>query len=112
MRLICLLVNLVDATGGTFQIRPFKEFMASKGRDRLLSLSRITDFSTEENDLPPSSDNDSNSSRPLNAYDFMRSRHETNGDPTTKRRNASIRLANFASIESSPLCVGCFFVLV
>lgn len=100
---------LVDSASGTFQIRPFKEFMTSKGRDRLLSLSRLTDFSTEDTDLPPSSDNDSNSSRPANAYDFMRSRRGANGDPTTKRWNASIRLANFASVEESPLCVGCIF---
>lgn len=97
----------MDSASGTFQIRPFKEFMASKGRDRLLSLSRLTDFSTEDTDLPPSSDIDSNSSRPANAYDFMRSRRGDNGDPTTKRWNASIRLANFASVEESPLCVGC-----
>jgi DNA mismatch repair protein MSH5 len=99
----------VDSASGTFQIRPFKEFMKSKGRDRLLSLSRLTDFSTDT-DLPPSSDNDSNSSRPANAYDFMRSRREANGDPTTKRWNASIRLANFASVEESPLCVGCILM--
>ena len=98
---------LVDSASGTFQIRPFKEFMTSKGRDRLLSLSRLTDFSTEDTDLPPSSDIDSNSSRPANAYDFMRSRRGDNGDPTTKRWNASIRLANFASVEESPLCVCC-----
>ncbi|KAF8798995.1 hypothetical protein BYT27DRAFT_7177307 [Phlegmacium glaucopus] len=97
--------NHMDSTEGIFQIRPFKEFMASKGRDRLLSLSRFMDFSTEDSDLPPSSDIDSNSSRPANAYDFMRSRRETNGDPTIKRWNASIRLANFASVESSPLCM-------
>lgn len=84
--------------------------MASKGRDRLLSLSRLTDFSTEDADLPPSSDNDSNSSRLANAYDSMRSRREANGDPTTKRWNASIRLANFASVEESPLCVGFIFM--
>jgi DNA mismatch repair protein MSH5 len=98
------LSNLVDAVGNTFQMRPFKEFVTIKGRDRLLSLSRFTDF-TEDSDLPPSSDDSSNSSRPTNAYDFMRLRPGMNGDPTTKRWNASIRLANFASVESSPLCV-------
>jgi DNA mismatch repair protein MSH5 len=103
---------LVDSASGIFQIRPFKEFMASKGRDKLLSLSRLTVFFTEDTDLPPSSDNDSNSSRPTNVYDFMRSRRGANGDPTTKRWNASIRLANFASVEESPLCVGCFFLLL
>ena len=102
--------SLVDSASGTFQIRPFKEFTASKGRDRLLSLSRLTDISTEDTDLPPSSDNDSNSSYLANAYNFMRSRREANGDPTTKRWNASIRLANFASLEESPLCVCCIFM--
>jgi len=35
----------------------------------------------------------------------MRRRQETGTDPTLKRWNASIRLSNFASVESSPLCV-------
>ena len=107
------LPNLVDSAEGTFQIRPFKEFASSKGRDRLLSISRFTHFSTEDNDLPPSSDVDSDSSRPANAYDFMRSRSETNGgsDPATKRWNASIRLANFASVDSSSLCVSCILLM-
>lgn len=105
------LSNSVDIIGGTFQIRPFKEFVPSRGRDRLLSLSRFMEFSTEDGDLPPSSDNGSNSSQPANAYDFMRSRHKTNGDPTTQRWNATVRLANFASVESSPLCVGYTFLV-
>ncbi|KAF8158095.1 hypothetical protein B0H34DRAFT_749503 [Crassisporium funariophilum] len=95
----------MESGDATFQIRPFKEFVASKGRDRLLSLSRFTNFTAEDNELPASSDADSTSSRPNNAYDFMRARREFTGDPTTKRWNASIRLANFASVETSPLCM-------
>ena len=40
-----------------------------------------------------------------NAYDFMTRRREVTGDPGMERWNAAIRLANFASLESAPLCV-------
>ncbi|KAF8158870.1 muts domain V-domain-containing protein [Mycena galopus ATCC 62051] len=76
----------MDASGGVFQIRGHKEFVASKGRERLLSLRLLRHGN--------------------NAHGFMRRRHAaTGGDPTMKRWNASIRLSNFASVETSPLCV-------
>lgn len=97
----------VESSSGVFQIRPFKEFTASRGRDRMLSLSRLSAPPVDDSILPASSDNDSNSnsSRPTNVYDFIRSRTGYPGDPTVQRWNASIRLANFASVDSSPLCV-------
>ncbi|KAF4617912.1 hypothetical protein D9613_005906 [Agrocybe pediades] len=102
---IDVLTEHMETTSGVFQIRPFKEFVPAKGRDRLLALNRFAYISTDDNDLPPSSEDASSSSRPRNAYDFMQSRREVTGDPTTMRWNASIRLANFASVESSPLCL-------
>ncbi|KAF9554712.1 hypothetical protein CPC08DRAFT_744416 [Agrocybe pediades] len=102
---INVLTEHMETTSGVFQIRPFKEFVPAKGRDRLLALNRFAYISTDDNDLPPSSEDASSSSRPRNAYDFMQSRREVTGDPTTMRWNASIRLANFASVESSPLCL-------
>jgi len=98
---------VVESTDGTIQIRPFKEFVPSKGRDRLLSLKhfyRPAPALDKATDLH-SSDKNSNSSRPNNAYDFMRSRRDPVGDPSVARWNASIRLNNFASVETSPLCV-------
>ncbi|KAF7365135.1 MutS 5 [Mycena venus] len=86
----------MDASGGVFQIRPHKEFVASKGRERTIAISQA------------SSEIGSTSSDGVtrNAYDFMRRRHAVTGvDPTLKRWNASIRLSNFTSVESSPLCV-------
>ncbi|KAF5315435.1 hypothetical protein D9619_007366 [Psilocybe cf. subviscida] len=102
------LFDYADGADGTFQIRPFKEFVAAKGRDRLLSLEHFSSIVTvpdNEDPFGPPGDT-SNISRRGNAYDFMRSRREaTGGDPTVKRWNASIRLANFASVEASPLCM-------
>lgn len=76
-----------------------------KGRDRLLSLRLLSQLSVLRNEQDTASDLGS-ISEPRNAYDFMRRRRETGNDPTTQKWNASIRLANFASIEDSPLCVG------
>ncbi|KAF8957258.1 hypothetical protein BDZ97DRAFT_2079293 [Flammula alnicola] len=109
---IDVLYDHMESADGTFQIRPFKEFVPSKGRVRLLSLNLFTNISVDENDLPSSPGANSSSSRPHNAYDFMQSRREITGDPTTRRRNASIRLANFASIEESPLCMASIGVVL
>ncbi|TFK40842.1 DNA mismatch repair protein MutS [Crucibulum laeve] len=95
--------DYMEAAGGVFQIRPHKEFTASKGRDRMLSLSRLSDLPLDESDIPHSSDIDSNVSK--NAYEFAQKRRAVTGDPTTKRWNASIRLANFASVASSSFCL-------
>lgn len=96
---------LVEAKGGIFQIRPHKDFVPTKGRDRLLSLRLLSDLPlSKEADLCNSYDITSGS-EPRNAYDFMKRRRDAGSDPTMKRWNASIRLANFASVESSPLCV-------
>ncbi|KAJ7175937.1 muts domain V-domain-containing protein [Mycena filopes] len=98
----------MDASGGVFQIRPHKEFVASKGRERMLSLRLLSELPQDDGDLPASSEVDSTSSNSdvRNAYDFMRRRQEaTGGDPTMKRWNAAIRLSNFASVDSSPLCI-------
>ncbi|KAI0714049.1 DNA mismatch repair protein MutS [Cerioporus squamosus] len=93
----------MDGSGGTFQVRPHKGFIPGKGRERLLSLRLLSE-------LPAMGEADTASeisslSEPRNAYDFMRRRGEVGGDPTVQKWNASVRLANFASIDNSPLCV-------
>jgi hypothetical protein len=93
---------VVEASGGVFQIRPRKDFVTAKGRDRILALNLLSDLPSEEHE--PQSDIDT-VLEPKNAYEFMRRRRDETGDPTTKRWNAAIRLSNFASAESSPLCV-------
>ncbi|KAF8073753.1 DNA mismatch repair protein MutS [Lyophyllum atratum] len=93
----------MEMTSGVFQIRPHKDFTPSKGRDRLLSLRLLSDLPQEDLSSDSNSFNVGSNSR--NAYDFMRTRRDASGDPTTKRWNALIRLSNFASIESSPLCM-------
>ncbi|KAI0643124.1 DNA mismatch repair protein MutS [Trametes meyenii] len=95
----------VDGSGGTFQVRPHKDFLPLKGRDRLLSLRLLSELPVvqDRDDNVPESDL---ASEPRNAYDFMRRRRELGGDPLLQKWNASVRLANFASVESSPLCLG------
>ncbi|KAL1682284.1 DNA mismatch repair protein MutS [Schizophyllum commune] len=104
-----------EASGGHFQIRPHKEFNTAKGRDRLFSLPLLSELPAQYDQDAPSSDSGSGGSGLRNAYDFMRSRRNADGnggDPTLKRWNASIRLANFASVDSSPLCIACVGALL
>ncbi|PIL22345.1 hypothetical protein GSI_15033 [Ganoderma sinense ZZ0214-1] len=102
---IDVLRDHVDGSGGTFQVRPHKEFIPLKGRDRLLSLRLLSQLPARSNEQDTASELGS-VSEPRNAYDFMRRRRETGNDPTIQKWNASIRLANFAAIENSPLCLG------
>lgn len=102
------LLNPVDTTDATFQIRPHKEFNATKGKDRLLSLNRLVDLPTNDQTSLSGSPSRAAGGISRSAYDFMRNRHEETGDPTMRRWNASIRLSNFACIENSPLCVSLF----
>lgn len=97
-------LSIVDTTNGTFQIRPSKDFVASKGRDRLLLLRLLSELPVEDPIAGASSELGS-SGEPRNAYDFMRRRRELNGDPVTERWNAAIRLCNYASLETAPMCV-------
>ncbi|KAK7681540.1 hypothetical protein QCA50_015272 [Cerrena zonata] len=100
-----ILRGYTDRTGGIFQLRPHKDFLLNKGRDRLLSirmLSELTSYDVDES-LPSDQSSDS---EPRNAYDFMRRRKKVTGDPTVQKWNASVRLANYASLETSPLCLG------
>ena len=100
----------MDSSGGTFQIRPFKEFNPKRGKERLYALSRLSQLPCDEDDNG-NVDSDSNvggeSTVSRNAYDFMRQRRASSGggDPTTQRWNALTRLANFANAEGSPYCV-------
>jgi len=95
----------VDSSGGTFQVRPHKDFSAAKGHARLLSLRLLSELPPDLTRDVPSSDSDG-SSDPRNAYEFMRRRGRPGGDPTMQQWNASIRLANYACMETTPLCLG------
>ncbi len=88
----------MEESGGTFQVRPHREFVPEKGRDKMLCLSLFSHMLCDD---PNNSAEDSSSS---NAYDFMRKRHSSHVDLTAQRRLASIRSANYAS-DMAPLCV-------
>ncbi|OJT13826.1 MutS protein -like protein [Trametes pubescens] len=96
----------MDGSGGTFQVRPQKDFLPLKGRDRLLSLRLLSELPVMQGSESDQLSELGSTSEPRNAYDFMRRRREIGGDPTLQKWNASVRLANFASVESSPLCLG------
>ncbi|KAG1881991.1 DNA mismatch repair protein MutS [Suillus tomentosus] len=107
---ISVLQKFAEASGGVFQIRPHKEFTPHRGRDRLLSLPLLSELTTE--DTGQLSSDSSSGAEPRNAYEFMQKRKQPAGDPTMKRWNAAIRLANYASVESSPLCISCLGALL
>ncbi|KAK0221916.1 DNA mismatch repair protein MutS [Armillaria fumosa] len=95
----------VDRSGSVFQIRPYKDFIPSKGRDRLFSLQLLSELPSTDTGDVNSSGIGSDTSRARDAYEFMSRRRDQEGDPTMKRWNAAIRLSNFASVDSSPLCL-------
>ena len=96
---------VAEASGGTFQIRPHKEFVPSKGRNKLLSLNFLARLDCDLTSTHEDASDISSATGIRNAYDFMAKRREATGDPGMQRWNAAIRLANFASLESAPLCV-------
>ena len=100
-------LSAVDGSGGTFQVRPYKDFIPLKGTDRLLSLRFLTELPISHSDHDSVSEVTS-ASEPRNAYDFMRRRKEVGGDPAMQTWNASVRLANFTNLENSPLCVSAY----
>lgn len=103
-------VVLADSSGGLFQLRPHKDFLPVKGRERVLSLRLLAELPSHHLEGERSSSPDHNS-EPTSAYDFMRKRKDVTGDPTMQRWNASIRLANYAAVDSAPLCVSAFLDL-
>ncbi|KIK91641.1 hypothetical protein PAXRUDRAFT_796689 [Paxillus rubicundulus Ve08.2h10] len=109
---ISVLQSHAEASGSIFQVRPHKEFVPSKGRDRLLSLRLLSELNCDVDPNHDGSEDSSSATGVRNAYGFMQKRREVTGDPTMKRWNAAIRLANFASLESAPLCISSAGALV
>ncbi|KZV73807.1 hypothetical protein PENSPDRAFT_648571 [Peniophora sp. CONT] len=95
-----------DSTESTFQLRPQKDFKAIRGRSALMSLGFLNDLSGEEQERTSGSDHSTERTEPRNAYEFMQRRTGEHGDPTLKRWNASIRMSNYASLDSAPLMLG------
>jgi hypothetical protein len=93
----------VAASGGFFQIRPQKDFRPERGRNNILSLGLLSDLPEEILGTPPDPDT---RTEPRNAYEFMKQRRTSEGDPTSRRWNASIRMSNFATLDVAPFAVG------
>ncbi|KAG9315778.1 DNA mismatch repair protein mutS [Chiua virens] len=104
---ISILQNHAEVSGAIFQIRPHKEFVPAKGRNKLLSLNLLARLSCDPNSNYNHEDVSDGSSAVgiRNAYDFMTRRREAIGDPAMEQWNAAIRLANFASLELAPICI-------
>ncbi|KAI0304271.1 muts domain V-domain-containing protein, partial [Multifurca ochricompacta] len=101
-RFIDLCSDSMAASGGFFRIRPQKDFRPERGRNNVLSLGLLSDLPEETLD-PPDLDN---LAEPKNAYEFMQRRRNTEGNPTLKRWNASVRMCNFATLDMSPFALG------
>ncbi|KAI6114298.1 DNA mismatch repair protein MutS [Pisolithus sp. B1] len=108
---ISVLQDYAEAAGSNFQIRPHKEFAPAKGRERLLSLRLLTDLEGRVYDSSEALSEISESGL-KGAYNFMHERKQTSGDPNMKRWSATIRLANFASLDSAPLCLSSVGALI
>lgn len=86
-------------------MRPHREFVPEKGRDKMLSLAIFNQSSAvQDNASYYSASTSDRGSRSSNAYNFMQRRRHEAGDPTTQRQQALIRMANYANSEI-PLCV-------
>ncbi|KAH9983340.1 DNA mismatch repair protein MutS [Russula compacta] len=101
-RFIDLCSNSMAASGGFFQIRPQKDFRPERGRNNVLSLGLLSDLPEEILD-PPDLDA---YTEPRNAYEFMQRRRNIEGDPTLRRWNASVRMSNFATLDTSAFALG------
>ncbi|VDC00678.1 unnamed protein product [Peniophora sp. CBMAI 1063] len=95
-----------ESAESIFQLRPQKDFKPIRGRSALMSLGFLNDLPDEEQDRVSLSDDATERSEPRNAYEFMQRRTTELGDPTLKRWNASIRMSNYASLDSAPLSLG------
>ncbi|KAI0031053.1 DNA mismatch repair protein MutS [Vararia minispora EC-137] len=93
-----------EASHGTLQLRPHKDFRSIRGRHSLLSLGLLNELPEPADAREPAPDAPF---EPQNAYEFMRYRVDEHGDPNLRRWNASIRMSNFAAIDSAPLALGC-----
>ena len=89
--------SAADVSGAFFQIRSRKDFLPTKGRDRLMSLGLFAQL-PEDHPSPMDTDVDHAEYERAACEDML-------GDPTQIRWNAMIRLSNFTSVDSSPLCV-------
>ena len=88
---------IADSSGSFFQIRPHKEFSPAKGRDKLLSLKFLAELRIHE-------DSDTQNTG-IYLDRTTPSLYSTEGDPIAQKWNAAIRLANYASLDATPLCV-------
>ncbi|KIJ54568.1 hypothetical protein M422DRAFT_73531 [Sphaerobolus stellatus SS14] len=107
--------EISDSTSIKFQIRPKREYNTNKGYERLLTLRLFACLPNEDgpgNDRCSSETDLYSSSEPRNAYDFMRRRRPQAVDPAFERWNASIRLANFSSVDTSPICIAAIGALL
>lgn len=102
-----LFAYLADAANAVVHVRLAKEFVAAKGRDRLLSLGLFNDTPDNVRPRESNSSDSGRNSESMNAYDFMRKRNVATGrDPVLGRWQASIRLGSYAASEGASLCVG------
>lgn len=93
---------------GQFQVRPWKEFTASRGLARLQSVPLLASNLADEGSGRADVDSISNAT---NAYEFMCRRRATdNPHPALSQWIARVRVGNFTlDAATTPLCVGYFY---
>ncbi|KAG8888308.1 MutS protein msh5 [Tulasnella sp. 332] len=95
-----------DESSARFSVRPHREFVSERGKDRLLSLRILNHFDLQADpDYLETASIHTGAVPVHNAYDFMRKRQEAQGgDPALKLWKASIRAHNFGAFNA-PLCL-------
>ena len=94
---------IADSNNSMFTVRPQKEFSPVKGRARLIGLKFLCELVPDDLESNSESSKRASVSEQSNAYGFMARAHNVN--PSISRWNASIRVGNYVSFDTSPLCV-------
>ena len=113
-----------ELNGGTFQIRPHKEFHPIRGRDRLFALRLFSELpeipsyltnptnaglepALPQRGLGIGSDMSDNAAMAIGSQSELRNRWV---DPSMRKWTTSVRINSFAAIEHAPLCVSLLYV--
>ena len=90
-------------------VRAKKEFVAERGRDRLLGLPFLSTIDAVSAPANSRESEHASRTRADDPYSFVDGRPDV--DPETGRWQAAVRAANFVEANDSPLCVSLLFPL-
>jgi DNA mismatch repair protein MSH5 len=94
--------NKAEENGSVFRVRLAKDFVAAKGRERLLSLKLFSALPVDDFETTTENDVDA----PSNAHGFMKQQRQSKGlDPAYSRWQTIIRLGSYTAVDTLPICV-------